>query len=138
MRRCRMSQHWRPPSKLYKLQWTPYQSQTKHHCFGSQQTWSRSGTHRATDLRIKQRIMRTLIEEIVVDIDQTANEVVMLVHWSGGRHTELRVSKPKTGEHNHRTALEHSEPAGLCHGVWEHLEETSGVFPAQQAQPAEL
>ena len=46
MRRCRMSQHWRPPSKLYKLQRTPYQSQTKHHCFGSQQTWSRSGTHR--------------------------------------------------------------------------------------------
>jgi hypothetical protein len=30
----------------------------------------------------------------------------MLVHWSGGRHTELRVSKPKSGEHNHRTASE--------------------------------
>lgn len=59
-----------------------------------------------TDLHIKQRIVRTLIEEIVVDIDQSANEVVMLIHWSGGRHTELRVAKPKTGEHNHRTAAE--------------------------------
>ena len=39
--------------------------------------------------------MRTLIEEVVVDVDQTANQVVMLVHWSGRRHTELRVSKPK-------------------------------------------
>ena len=59
-----------------------------------------------TDLRIKQRIVRTLIEEIVVDIDQSANEVVLVIHWSGGSHTELRVAKPKTGEHNHRTAAE--------------------------------
>jgi hypothetical protein len=60
----------------------------------------------ATDLRLKQRIIRTLIEEIVVDIDQAANQVVMLIHWAGGCHTELRVTKPKTGEHNHRTAIE--------------------------------
>jgi hypothetical protein len=59
-----------------------------------------------TDLRLKQRIVRTLIEEIIVDIDQAANQVIMLIHWSGGRHTELRISKPKTGEHNHRTADE--------------------------------
>jgi hypothetical protein len=49
---------------------------------------------------------RTLIEEIIVDIDQAANQVVMLIHWSGGRHTELRITKPKTGEHNHKTATE--------------------------------
>lgn len=60
----------------------------------------------STDLRLKQRIIRTLIEEIIVDIDQAANQVVMLLHWVGGRHTELRVTKPKTGEHNHRTAAE--------------------------------
>jgi DNA invertase Pin-like site-specific DNA recombinase len=59
-----------------------------------------------TDLRLKQRIIRTLIEEIVVDVDQPANQVVMLVHWSGGRHTELRITKPKTGEHGHKTAAE--------------------------------
>ena len=91
--------------------------QRKHHCFGSQQTWSRYGTHRA-DLRIKQRILRTLIEEIVVDIDQAANQVVMLVHWSGGRHTELRISKPKTGEHNHRTALEAVEVVKQMTGLY--------------------
>jgi excisionase family DNA binding protein len=59
-----------------------------------------------TDLRLKQRIVRTLVEEIVVDVDQPANQVVMLVHWSGGRHTELRITKPKTGEHGHKTAAE--------------------------------
>ena len=59
-----------------------------------------------TDLRLKQRILRTLIEEIVVDIDQPANQVLMLIHWSGGRHTELHITKPKTGEHGHKTAAE--------------------------------
>jgi len=64
--------------------------------------WSAPGT----DLRLKQRIVRTLIEEIVVDVDQPANQVVMLIHWSGGRHTELHITKPKTGEHGHKTATE--------------------------------
>jgi len=59
-----------------------------------------------TDLRLKQRIVRILIEEIVVDVDQDANEVVLLIHWSGGCHSELRVKKPKSGEHGHRTADE--------------------------------
>ncbi len=59
-----------------------------------------------TDLRLKQRIVRTLVEEVVVDVDQAANQVVMLIHWSGGRHTELRIWKPKTGEHGHKTAIE--------------------------------
>jgi DNA invertase Pin-like site-specific DNA recombinase len=59
-----------------------------------------------TDLRLKQRIVRTLVEEIVVDVDQPANQVVMLIHWSGGRHTELRITKPKTGEHGHKTTTE--------------------------------
>jgi excisionase family DNA binding protein len=59
-----------------------------------------------TDLCIKQRIIRTLVEEIIVDVDQPTNQVVMLIHWSGGRHTEFRITKPKTGEHGHKTAAE--------------------------------
>ncbi len=59
-----------------------------------------------TDLRLKQRIVRILIEEIVVDVDQEANEVVLLIHWSGDCHSEIRVKKPRSGEHGHRTAVE--------------------------------
>jgi len=59
-----------------------------------------------TGLRLKQRIVRILIEEIVVDVDHAANQVVLLIHWSGGCHSELRVTKPKSGEHGHRTAVE--------------------------------
>jgi DNA invertase Pin-like site-specific DNA recombinase len=59
-----------------------------------------------TDLRLKQRIIRILIEEIIVDVDRGANQVMLLIHWSGGCHSELRVTKRRTGEHGRRTAEE--------------------------------
>lgn len=59
-----------------------------------------------TDMRLKQRIVRILIREIVADIDEEKREVVLLIHWSGGRHTELRFPKNRVGEHGHRTSME--------------------------------
>jgi hypothetical protein len=49
--------------------------------------------------RAKQRLLRALIVNIVVDVDDQAREVVLTIHWLGGQHSELRVRKPKTGEH---------------------------------------
>jgi excisionase family DNA binding protein len=60
----------------------------------------------ATDMRLKQRIVRILIREIMVDIDEEKREIVMLLHWAGGLHSELRVKKNAPGEHRHRTNLE--------------------------------
>jgi DNA invertase Pin-like site-specific DNA recombinase len=59
-----------------------------------------------TDMRLKQRIVRILIREIVADIDQETREVVLLIHWWGGRHTELRFPKNPPGMHGHRTSME--------------------------------
>jgi DNA invertase Pin-like site-specific DNA recombinase len=39
---------------------------------------------------LKQQLARVLIEEIVADTDEERGEVRLLVHWSGGHHTELR------------------------------------------------
>jgi hypothetical protein len=47
----------------------------------------------------RQRLVRALITEIVVDIDAAAGEIVLVIHWKGGQHSELRVRKPRTGEH---------------------------------------
>jgi DNA invertase Pin-like site-specific DNA recombinase len=58
------------------------------------------------DMRLKQRIMRILVHEIVADVDEGNNEVVLLIHWAGGRHSELRVKKKKTGQHGRSTSLE--------------------------------
>ena len=48
-----------------------------------------------TDIRLKKRIVRTLVHEVVVDIDAEAadgaGEVVLVMHWKGGAQTELRV-----------------------------------------------
>jgi DNA invertase Pin-like site-specific DNA recombinase len=60
----------------------------------------------STDLRLKQRIVRIVIEEIVADVDEEKREVVLLIHWAGGRHSELRVKKRKTGQHRWCTCLE--------------------------------
>lgn len=42
----------------------------------------------------------------MADVDEDAGEIVLVVHWKGGRHTELRVKKPKTGEHGAKTSDE--------------------------------
>ena len=51
----------------------------------------------ATDMRLKQRVVRILIQEIIVDIDDASREIVLVLHWHGGRHTELRVARPWSG-----------------------------------------
>jgi DNA invertase Pin-like site-specific DNA recombinase len=52
-----------------------------------------------TTMRTRQRLVRALITEIVADVDETAGEIVLVIHWKGGQHSELRVRKPRTGEH---------------------------------------
>jgi DNA invertase Pin-like site-specific DNA recombinase len=51
-----------------------------------------------TDARLKKRILRTVIQEVIADIDDEASEVVLLIHWMGGVHTELRVKRRRPGE----------------------------------------
>ncbi|PNP95809.1 recombinase family protein [Sphingobium sp. SA916] len=63
----------------------------------------------STDTRTKQRLVHTLIKEVVFDLDSETNEAVLLVHWVGGRHSELRVARVKTGRYpkdNIPTAVE--------------------------------
>jgi excisionase family DNA binding protein len=45
------------------------------------------------------QLVRALVNEIIVDIDKAAQEIVQIIHWKGGRHSELRLRKPRTGEH---------------------------------------
>ena len=50
-----------------------------------------------SDAALKKRIVRALIHEVIADVDHTASEVVLTVHWKGGVHTELRVPRRKRG-----------------------------------------
>ena len=51
----------------------------------------------ATDMRLKQRIVRILIREIIAEVEEKSREGVLLIHWAGGRHSEVRVKKSETG-----------------------------------------
>src|SRR6201987_2987025 len=57
-----------------------------------------------TDARLKKRIVRTLIHEVIADIDQNAAEFILLVHWVGGVHSEIRLPKRRRGQRNSTSA----------------------------------
>ena len=57
--------------------------------------WNAPGTQPRT----KQRLLAILVKEVVMDLDETSNEAVLLVHWIGGRHTEVRVARVRTGRY---------------------------------------
>jgi excisionase family DNA binding protein len=60
----------------------------------------------STDMRTRQRLVRAIVEDIVADIDEDSGEIVLIVHWKGGQHTELRTRKPSSGEHRRTTSDE--------------------------------
>jgi hypothetical protein len=53
--------------------------------------------HPETDVRLKKRIVRTLSEEVVVDVDGQTGEIIAVVHWKGGVHTEVRIPRRRRG-----------------------------------------
>ena len=76
----------------------------------------------SADMRLKQRIVRILIEEIVADVDDEKREIVLLVHWAGGRHSELRIQKNGLGKHQRCTGVDAIEV----------VRQMSGKFPDEQ------
>jgi hypothetical protein len=59
-----------------------------------------------TDARLKKRILRTLIRDVIVDIDDHAAQVVVIIHWKGGVHTELRLPRRRRGQNATHTPRE--------------------------------
>ena len=58
----------------------------------------------STDARLKKRIVRTLIHEVIADIDPEAAEIVLLIHWIGGVHSEIRLPRRRRGQRNSTSA----------------------------------
>jgi hypothetical protein len=53
-----------------------------------------------TDAKLRKRIVRTVIREVVANLDDDASEIVLLVHWAGSAHTEIRLPKRQRGQRN--------------------------------------
>lgn len=61
-----------------------------------------------TDARLRKRIVRSLIHEVIVDLDVAASEVVLVIHWKGGLHTQIRAPRRRRGQNS-----THTSPATL-------------------------
>jgi hypothetical protein len=62
--------------------------------------------HSSTDARLRKRIVRSLIHEVIVDVDTASSEIVLVIHWKGGVHTEVRVPRRRRGQTTTHTAKE--------------------------------
>ncbi|WP_245624465.1 recombinase family protein [Belnapia moabensis] len=54
----------------------------------------------AIEVELRKRIVRTVVQEVIADLDEAAGEIVLLVHWTGGIHTELRLPRRRRGQRN--------------------------------------
>jgi len=47
-----------------------------------------------------------LIRDVIVDVDAQAGEVILVIHWKGGLHTELRLPRRRRGQNSTQTSIE--------------------------------
>jgi DNA invertase Pin-like site-specific DNA recombinase len=50
----------------------------------------------ACPMELKKKIIRTVIEEIVVQLDESTQMLQFILHWKGGCHTEFQMEKPRS------------------------------------------
>lgn len=56
--------------------------------------------HPGSPATLKKRILRIVLQEVIVDTTDDPPGVHLKLHWIGGSHTELTVRKNRTGHHN--------------------------------------
>jgi hypothetical protein len=66
-----------------------------------------------TSVQLKKRIVRTLIKEVLVDVDSSQGELLLTIHWKGGAHTPLRLPRRRRGQCSTQTPLELIEAVSI-------------------------
>jgi DNA invertase Pin-like site-specific DNA recombinase len=57
----------------------------------------------AASPELKKRILRTVVSEIIVDINHASENLEMRIHWAGGVHTQFKLHKNKSGRNSSAT-----------------------------------
>lgn len=74
--------------------------------------------HEQAPVQLKKRILRTVLNEIIVEGERDSPTHRLLLHWAGGVHTELYVERNLSGKHRRsadRTVIDLvSELAKIC------------------------
>jgi DNA invertase Pin-like site-specific DNA recombinase len=63
-------------------------------------------THPAAPATLKKRILRTVLNEIVVDVADDPPRNLLWLHWSGGVHTQLSFPRNRSGQHGRTVSTE--------------------------------
>ena len=50
----------------------------------------------ACPTELKKKIVRTVIEEVLVDLDEDTGTLGFTIHWKGGTHTQFQMDKPRS------------------------------------------
>jgi DNA invertase Pin-like site-specific DNA recombinase len=58
--------------------------------------------HPDASVQLKKRILRTVLNEIIVQSERDAHSHRLILHWAGGVHTELFVERNPTGQHRRK------------------------------------
>jgi excisionase family DNA binding protein len=77
-------------------------------------------------MRARQQLLHALVQEIIADVDEQTRQIVLTIHWRGGQHSQVRLAKPKSGEHGCRTPDEALAVMRSMAGKWsdEHIAAT--------------
>jgi hypothetical protein len=62
--------------------------------------------HESCSVDLKKKIMRILIKEIIVNLDDHARELTFIIHWHGGCHSTFSMVKPMSGAVKYKTPEE--------------------------------
>lgn len=58
---------------------------------------------------LKKKILRTVIDEIIVNCDDGRGMLNFVIHWVGGCHTQFEIEKPRSADKIHKTNLDDIE-----------------------------
>jgi DNA invertase Pin-like site-specific DNA recombinase len=58
--------------------------------------------HPDAPVQLKKRILRTVLNEIIVQSERHSSSHRLILHWAGGIHTELSVERNPSGQHRRR------------------------------------
>jgi DNA invertase Pin-like site-specific DNA recombinase len=48
-------------------------------------------------IELKKKILRTVVEEVIVDLDDETQLLSFVIHWKGGTHTRFEMPRPRGG-----------------------------------------
>ena len=54
--------------------------------------------HEKTDPAVKKKIIRMVVEEVLMDLNDETLMLTMTIHWKGGVHTQVKFKKPVKGD----------------------------------------